>query len=136
MIVEKSPASTEYNCIAWAAHETGRWWWPDAMNQYYWPPGVPRVESLDAFVAAYASLGYELCSSAEFEDGFERVIVYVDGANRPTHAARQLPTGWWTSKLGSQEDVEHDKPEDVSALGPNPLYHYGPVGAILRRKIR
>jgi hypothetical protein len=136
VIVEKSPASTEYNCIAWAARETGRWWWPDAMNQYYWPPGVPRVESVDAFVAAYASLGYELCASAELEDGFERVIVYVDGANRPTHAARLLSTGWWTSKLGSQEDVEHDKPEDVSALGPNPLYHYGAVGAILRRKLR
>ncbi|MCI0637958.1 MAG: hypothetical protein L0Y72_23715 [Gemmataceae bacterium] len=26
----------------------------------------------------------------------------------PTHAARQLPTGRWSSKLGPSEDIEHD----------------------------
>ena len=27
-----SPATPEYNCIAWAAGETDRWWWPDPMG--------------------------------------------------------------------------------------------------------
>lgn len=31
-----------------------------------------------------------------------------------THAARQLPTGKWTSKLGRSEDIEHTTPEAVS----------------------
>lgn len=27
--------------------------------------------------------------------------------NKPTHAARQLSSGHWTSKLGDCEDIEH-----------------------------
>ena len=29
-------------------------------------------------------------------------------AGVPTHAARQMPSGRWTSKLGFREDIEHD----------------------------
>ena len=32
----------------------------------------------------------------------------------PTHAARQLPNGWWTSKLGPSFDIEHATPEAVA----------------------
>ena len=28
--------------------------------------------------------------------------------------ARQLDNGWWTSKLGGLEDIEHEKVEGVS----------------------
>ncbi|HEY7428267.1 MAG TPA: hypothetical protein VH682_28795 [Gemmataceae bacterium] len=28
-----SPASDVYNCIAWAAGETNRWWWPVARTR-------------------------------------------------------------------------------------------------------
>src|SRR5262249_6606580 len=38
-----SPADDAYNCLAWAAAESDRWWWPDALGGYYWPAGVPRV---------------------------------------------------------------------------------------------
>jgi hypothetical protein len=31
-----------------------------------------------------------------------------------THAARQLPDGQWTSKLGKYVDIEHSAPEDVA----------------------
>ncbi|MCG8587287.1 MAG: hypothetical protein MI757_21490 [Pirellulales bacterium] len=31
-----------------------------------------------------------------------------------THAARQLPDGRWTSKLGKAEDIEHDSANDVA----------------------
>jgi hypothetical protein len=43
------------------------------------------------------------------------------------HAARQLPTGRWTSKLGKAVDIEHDTPEGVT--GPV----YGAVVKFLRR---
>ncbi|RMH08652.1 MAG: hypothetical protein D6704_02725 [Nitrospirae bacterium] len=33
-----SPQDTSYNCIAWAAGDVGRWWWP--APQAYWPQGV------------------------------------------------------------------------------------------------
>ena len=29
-------ASELYNCIAYAAGDTTKWWWPDGIN--YWPP--------------------------------------------------------------------------------------------------
>ena len=103
-----SPATPEYNCIAWAAGETDRWWWPDPMRLGAWPPGVPRQETLEAFLQAYETLGYEPCESDTLDPGVEKVAIYVDDAGRPTHAARQLPSRKWTSKLGRAEDIEHD----------------------------
>lgn len=50
---------------------------------------------------------------ASLEQGFEKVALYGSGAEY-THAARQLPSGKWTSKLGKAEDIEHDTPEDVA----------------------
>jgi len=98
------------------------------MQQAYWPPGVPREVTIDAFVRAYATLGYAQCDDAVLEPGFEKTVIYAIGAT-PTHAARQLATGAWTSKLGRQEDIEHATPEDVE--GPA----YGKVTVVLRRRV-
>src|SRR5208337_1990217 len=57
-----SPAARRYNCIAWGAANDARWWWPDARNIGYWPPNIPREETLDAFERAYALQGYATCS--------------------------------------------------------------------------
>jgi hypothetical protein len=68
-----SPRAVEYNCIAWAAGETVTCWWPDRLNIGYWPPGVPREETLEAFIRAFETLGYTTCDVAEYryEQGFE-----------------------------------------------------------------
>jgi hypothetical protein len=50
---------------------------------------------------------------ASLEPGFEKVALYGGGLLY-THAARQLPTGKWTSKLGKAEDIEHETPDDVA----------------------
>ena len=105
-----SPATRDYNCIAWAAGDTTHWWWPDLdpdNDTIFWPAGVVLEETLDALVAAFATLGYAPCSGEEPEPGFERVALFANAAV-PTHAARQLPSGRWTSKLGVREDIEHD----------------------------
>jgi hypothetical protein len=103
-----SPASRIYNCIAWAAGDTTRWWWPDPDNPAaYWPPGIALEETNDAFVAAFATLGYVAGATDELETGIERIALFANGT-MPTHAARQLPSGRWTSKLGLREDIEHD----------------------------
>lgn len=99
-----SSETEEYNCIAWAAHDTERWWWPGAG--VYWPSGVREEETLDAFEEAYATLGYKRCDNGDLEPDFEKIAIYERG-NVPTHAARQLQNGMWTSKLGGLEDVEH-----------------------------
>src|SRR5436309_2725662 len=96
-----SPADPGYNCIAWAAGSTSEWWWPlERDRRTFWPAGASREASLSAFVAAFAELGYAGGSDESFELGFEKVALFADAEGVPTHAARQLQTGRWSSKLG------------------------------------
>ncbi len=104
-----SECDPTYNCIAWAAEDTRRWWWP--MEGYYWPSDVPKELSLDAFIQLFMRLGYAPCESDEREEGFDKVALFakaVDGSLKPQHAARQLLNGRWTSKLGNLWDIEHE----------------------------
>ncbi len=101
-----SPADTIYNCIAWAAGVSNDWWWPDPMGVSFWPASVRREETIAAFREAFQSLGYVPSADDSLEPGFEKVALYAL-AGAPKHAARQLPNGRWTSKLGELEDVEH-----------------------------
>jgi len=91
-----SPKSDAYNCIAWAASDVHHWWWPVPAEDTFWPPAVPREATLEAFVAAFATLGYEVCQNPDWEPGFEKVALYAR-ESAPTHAARQCPDGRWTS---------------------------------------
>jgi hypothetical protein len=99
-----SPSSWQYNCIAWAVGITDSWWWP--VPGRFWPADVAREETLAAFVAALATRGFSTCSFSEVELGLEKIALYSAG-DLPTHAARQLSNGWWTSKLGPSFDIEH-----------------------------
>ncbi len=101
-----SPADRHYNCIAWAAGDQTRWWWPDLGDSGFWPDGVVREFSVIAFVAAFKSLGYVRCATSDLQEGTERVALYVANG-RPAHAARQLADGSWTSKCGRSEDIRH-----------------------------
>jgi hypothetical protein len=124
----RSPKSDKYNCIAWAAGESHRWWWPTFL--YYWPNGVRRSDTVEAFLEAFASCGYAACDDTEcsnplHEPNVDRVALYVlNGA--PKHAARQIDARIWTSKMGRNIDLEHT----LRALeGPS----YGWVRKILKR---
>ncbi len=41
-----------YNCIAFAAGDTSRYWWPNPFypdaSDSYWPDGAPNLETLEA----------------------------------------------------------------------------------------
>ncbi len=100
-----SDVTERYNCIAWAAGDATRWWWPDPDFESFWPI-ERREETLVAFEEAFASLGYEPCADGSVEDGFEKVVIWAL-SGLPTHAARQLRSGAWTSKLGAWVDIEH-----------------------------
>lgn len=103
-----SDATDQYNCIAFAADDNTRRWWP--VDGRYWPPGFPRVATLENFVATFSKwLGYKPCTSEECEPGKEKIAIFVDAAGIPTHAAKQLEgDGWWKSKLGDNVDIEHE----------------------------
>src|SRR6266446_474579 len=100
-----SPDTNDYNCLAWAAGETDRKWDPNDPD-HYWPDGVPREQTIPAFIAAYATCGYVECQSGEPEIGYEKIVIYAVGLI-PKHAARQLVSGAWSSKLGDGWDIEH-----------------------------
>jgi hypothetical protein len=122
-----SPESGEYNCVAWATGDVEHWWDPTPGGGYYWPEQVPRTLSLPNLISALAAVGFEETDSLDLEPGHEKAALYADDHGWPTHVARQLPSGAWTSKLGVGEDIEHTT---VQALEGS---IYGKVVRVLRR---
>ncbi|NEP35633.1 MULTISPECIES: hypothetical protein [unclassified Moorena] len=124
-------ASTNYHitsAVAWAAEDTQRWWWPDPMKESYWPVNVPRVETLLAFIKAFETLGYVICETPDLEENYQKIAIYMLNG-QPTHVARQLLNGKWTSKLGQDEDIEHDTLEGLTGE------RYGQVAQVMKRKV-
>ncbi len=120
-----SPRSPDYNCIAWSAEDRQHWWQPGV----FWPvPAPPNDYGIGVLAQLFLFLKYADCAlDASVEPEFEKVALYSDGSFY-THACRQLPTGKWTSKLGREEDIEHETPDDVGGGV------YGSVIQILKRR--
>jgi hypothetical protein len=121
----------KYNCIAWAVGKKDNWWWPRQLGGFHWPRGLPREplnkETVENFIRAFETEGFERCDDGKFENEFEKVAIYVNNFNVPKHAARLLPNGAWTSKLGDDEDIEHATLEVLEGRG------YGKAKIFLRR---
>lgn len=125
-----SPETIEYNCIAWAAGETECWWWPDSMDINYWPYGVERKETLESFIEAFETLSYSVCENSDYEEDYEKIAIYVNQEGRPTHAARQLDNGSWTSKLGRSYDISHERDGLSESLA------YGNIATVMKRPVQ
>jgi hypothetical protein len=124
-----SPPDSVYNCIAWAAGDTNDWWWPlPNAEEAFWPDGVLRTRTLESFRGAFATLGYTVCAGEGLEAGADKIALFADNHDIPTHAARQLPNGRWTSKLGRCEDIEHDLRDLEGDL-------YGRVVLVMKRPL-
>ena len=121
------------NCTGWALRDHHHYWDPHLVGFlpfYYWPPGVPRNDSVDALVQVFQLFQYQECEGMELEAGFEKVAIYGTAEGDATHAARQLPSGSWTSKLGQEEDIEH---RTLDALTGE---KYGTVVRIMKRPLK
>ena len=126
---QTSEATDAYNCAAWAVEVTDGNWWPEPdSTEYYWPQGIVRDGSVEAFVAGYSTLGYEVCADGEREDGFGKLVLYATSTGSPQHVARQLADGRWSSKLGDEEDIVHAEPSSLSAS------RYGNPRLFMRRR--
>jgi hypothetical protein len=107
--VKTSEATRRYNCIAWAMGDVTRFWWPQVgsfSSGTYWPHGIPGAETVAAFLKVFRLVGYRPCANGDLEEGVEKVAIYALGG-LVKHAARQLPDGQWTSKLGGGLDITH-----------------------------
>jgi len=88
----------------------------------------PREETVAGFIRAFGHLGYAICDSSDLEPDFEKLAIYADDTDVPTHMARQLQSGDWTSKLGELEDIQHLTLDQLSGS------QYGRVVQFLKRK--
>jgi hypothetical protein len=112
-----SKESVDYNCFAWAVGDTAQWWSPDSNNGYFWPNDVPKKLELRSFIKLYELHGgFSPCSSPKPEKGVEKIVIYANDSGEPTHVARQMESGKWTSKLGDWEDIEHTTLEALDAV--------------------
>ncbi len=121
------PEDPTYNCVAWAAGDNTRWWQPG----WHWlPPDCSRDDhGMGALEGVFLRLGYADCDlNASLEPGFLKVALYGTTLMY-THAARQLPDGTWTSKLGGGILIAHDTPDAVAGG----VYHS--VMQVMRRPV-
>lgn len=126
-----SPSTTDYNCFAWALGRTDVWFSPVAIGGYYWPENLPKNTDPATMIDLYhREGGFETCGDGTPEDGFEKVALYVNN-NVVTHAARQISSAEWTSKLGSMEDIDHDSVDSLEGSAP---LDYGKATLFLRRR--
>jgi hypothetical protein len=124
---EESCATDTYNCIAFAFGDVNNWWWSRNSYGCYWPPGVPLTDSVDVLIAIFEVHGYSKCNNPDHEHGYEKVVIY-SREGRFKHAARQLKSGRWASKLGEEQDIEHERVEHVENAA------YGTAEKVLRRR--
>lgn len=120
-----SEPTKNYNCIGYAAGDTSNWW--SHLAGYHWP-NATRTPFITSLIEVFEGLQFERCENAGLEDGFQKVALYAKGV-RWKHAAVQLPSGEWSSKLGKCEDIKHSTPGSLNGD------FYGSVYCIMRRRI-
>jgi hypothetical protein len=115
-----------YNCIAWAFGDNNRFWWPN-KKWAYWPLQTMGMSDSEAFADLFLKGGWHTTDNHGFETHSIKVSLFaLNGV--PTHAARLLPSGKWTSKLGAWIDISHEFSE---LDGPE----YGQVLTVYRKAI-
>ncbi len=124
----ESAESLDYNCLAWAVCSTAHSWDPEETCGAYWPPGVPKQHTVAAWIAALRTQVFTTCEDGHREDGFEKVAVFANSDGEPTHAARQIRDGRWTSKLGDGHDIVHTDLESLEGE------YYGKVVQFTKRR--
>ena len=115
--------SDQYNCIAYAAGDLGKWW--DYNSIHYWPAHAARSSGIESLVELFAGLGFERCDDSSAENGYQKIALYQQ-QGLWTHAAVQQ-NGRWRSKMGRGPVIEHYSPDSLSNGA------YGELRRIMRR---
>lgn len=118
-----SRATLRYNCLAWAIGESHRRW--DGSDGY-WPNTISRDTGIVTLVKAYITKGFTVCQAdgTTYDPRFDKIVLYdktvlYQGSvveHQGAHAARLMPNGMWSSKIGDWEDIEHPTPESLMGV--------------------
>jgi hypothetical protein len=107
-----SEDTPDYNCLAWVLGDQENWISPDLFDEdlglYPWPAGVPRENSVDAWMLALETYGFSRCNDGSLELGLDKIAIYFNARTECIHFALQLTTELWTSKIGPWEDISHE----------------------------
>ena len=103
-----SPQTLKYNCIAWAMQFEDRWVDIFEYPGHWWPDGVEKTMSPSALIHAFEAVGFNLCDNNNWEDGFDKVVLYKKAdEDQWTHAARIVSETTEHSKFGLSFDGTH-----------------------------
>jgi hypothetical protein len=121
-------------------YDSRHFWDPDGaaikFPGFIWLPNGPYNWEIETVARIFNLHQYQEYENAELEPGFEKIAIYHNEYSPDcpvSHVARQQSDGTWTSKLGPDEDIEHNSPV---ALEGNTLFFpnaYGKVALIMRR---
>lgn len=81
---------------------------------------------MTGLISHLSHFGFEQCDSGEAEEGYEKVAIYARN-DFWKHAALLRRDGKWVSKLGEDEDIEHDAPDTLEGGT------YGTVHCFMKR---
>ncbi|WP_025225677.1 DUF7689 domain-containing protein [Fimbriimonas ginsengisoli] len=113
----------QYNCVAWAAGHKDKFWTHETgYGTYtYWPPGIPRGNSLAHLVAVFEWLGFVACGDETVEPEVDKIALFEQDGEW-AHACKQCDDGRWWSKMDFFEDVKHTIDDVVAVYGSNPVF--------------
>lgn len=122
---QTSPPDVDYNCVGHALDDRRNLWPTGYAN---WWPRPATEDTIEEFTETLALYQYYPCDSDIQEPNFEKIALYSIN-NIPTHVARQLTNGKWTSKLSERLDIEHDTLNTMYDFPPELNCHVAYGGA-------
>ncbi|TAE72750.1 MAG: hypothetical protein EAZ85_08915 [Bacteroidetes bacterium] len=85
-----SPETPEYNCLAWAMHDTQRWW--DTEDDDFWID-TNKDNLLQTLIEMCQKLGFQICDNSQLKQNYEKIALFSVDNQYCTHVARQLNNG-------------------------------------------
>ena len=128
-----------FNCIAHSLGIRNMSIWPAKLELWVWDKSLPYINTINNFVNLYRKFNYEICEDSSWEPDYDKIALYISilsCRNTVSHAAKQIDSYWWSSKMGGDELFEHDleaienknvgtkyvflkRPKNLSSLVPN-----------------
>lgn len=127
-IIQYDVILDDFNCIAFAL-DIYTYWCGTGFPS--WPyEKISRIPVLDNYIKYFKMFNYEMCDNAKFENGLNKIAIYINRRNRVIHVAKQF-NDKWRSKLGGSVIIEHE----LEWLTGYDAYNYGEIGAFMKRKM-